>query len=344
MTYDARELSDDQGAPILLATFALGEKLWRFVRGDADYVHNGNTYLATPGGLEPTRIRDSGETQKSNVTLTVDRAFPIAELWRVSPPAGVVAVQLVETHDGESEDAVSWMGHVSNVAWVGDARAEVTLAPGAMALKSNGLRRKWQKSCPHVLYGPKCKLPRLGERVPAELTAVDGAELQAAAFDGAGDLVGGVILWLDGDDVEQVAKIDTHAGDTITLTAPIADLVVGSEVEVRPVLHQVDGLVASITGLVVTSPALANGMKFNGGFVEWTDAEGITDWRAITDHAGSAITLMTHAPRIQVGTRVTFVEGCARTLDRCAELENTDNYGGIPYFITKNPFNGDPIY
>lgn len=270
MTYDARELSDELGAPILLAVFALGGMLWRFARADQDVTHGGNVYQATRGGMEPSRFRDASETQKNDVTLTVDRAFPIAELWRISPPAGIVAVRLIEIHDGDADEAVAWLGHVSNVAWVGSAKAQITLSPGAMAMRSNGLRRLWQKSCPHVLYGPSCRLSRVGHEAPAVLASVDGLTLKA--------------------------------------------------------------------------PEFANGMKFNGGFIEWTDANGITDWRAVTDHLGDTITMMTQAPRLAAGVAVTAVEGCARTIQRCDELGNLPNFGGIPYFITKNPFSGDPVY
>lgn len=344
MTHDAREASSEDGAPLLLATFALGEKVWRFARADQDVPHDGNTYLAVPGGMEPTRFRDSSETQKNDVKLTVDRHHPIAELWRISPPTGIVAVLLVEIHDGEPEGANSWLGHVSNVSWVGEARAEITLSPGALAMRTNGLRRLWQKGCPHVLYGPKCRLSRIGEPVAATLSAVDGAELEAAEFTGAGDLAGGRIEWEDDGAVAHQARIVTHAGDTITLAAADPSLVVARAVTVYPVLHQVQATIQTITGLTIKAAALANGMKFNGGFIEWTDAEGITDWRAIVGHDGDTVTLMTHAPRLEVGMVVTAVEGCDRTIARCAELDNSDNFGGIPYFMTKNPFGNDPIF
>lgn len=352
MTHDTRELSTEDGAPILLATFALGEKVWRFARADQDVTYAGNTYQALPGGMEPTRFRDSSEVQKSNVTLTVDRHHPIAELWRVSPPAGIVAVVLVEFHEGEEDGAISWLGHVSNVGWVGEARAEITLSPGALAMRTNGLRRLWQKNCPHVLYGPSCRLSRVGEPAPAELSAVDGAQLTAAGFVGDFDLAGGRIEWVElveveGEEPQEIhhrARIQTHSGGVITLAAPAPSLAVGGAVTVFPVLHQVEATLEVVAGLVLSAPQLANGMKFNGGFIEWTDAEGITDWRAIVWHSGDTVTLMTHAPRLEPGMVVTAVEGCDRTLARCAELENTDNYGGIPYFIGKNPFSGDPVY
>lgn len=344
MTHEAREESNEDGAPILLATFALGEKVWRFARADQDVLHGGNTYLTVPGGMEPTRFRDSSETQKNDVKLTVDRHHPIAELWRVSPPTGIVAVLLTEIHEGEPEGATSWLGHVSNVSWVGEAMAEISLSPGALAMRTNGLRRLWQKSCAHVLYGPKCKLARRGAPIEAELEAVDDTELTAAGFDQAEDLVGGALRWIDGDGIPHVERILAHAGDTITVGAAHASLEVGAAVAAFVGGHEVVGVLDAVDGTLLTIPAAANGMKFNGGFVEWTTPDGITDWRAIIDHAGDQVRLMTQAPLLEVGMVLTVVEGCDRTITRCEELENTNNFGGVPYFMNKNPFGNDPIY
>lgn len=344
MTYNAREYSAEEGAPVLLVTFALGDKVWRFARADQDLQHGGEVYTAPPGGIEPTRLRDSSETRKNEVTLTVDRSFPIAELWRVAPPTAIVGARLVQIHQDEPEDAVAWLGHVSNVAWIGEARAEITLSPGAMAMKSNGLRRLWQRSCSHVLYGPKCRLSRWGAPTEAVVTEVDGSVITAPELAGAPGLASGRLSWIGAGGVPRAALILSHAGDTITLGPGHQPLQVDDQVLAAPAAHQVAGELQDVEGLWLQSPAFDNGMKFNGGFLEWTDSEGVTDWRAITAHAGDRIQVMTHAPRLAAGMIVVAVEGCARTIERCAELGNTDNFGGIPYFMTKNPFGGDPIY
>lgn len=270
MTFDAREDSAEDGDPILLVTFMLGGKIWRQVRGDQPYTYNGNTYDPVPGGIDPSAIQDSGETAKNDIKLTVDRLHPIAELWRVSPPTAVLAVTLVEIHDGDPENAVAWLGHVANVGWVGEARADITLTPGTMALKTNGLRRLWCKNCTHALYGDACGLDR--------------AE------------------------------------------------------------HSVAATVATIEGNVLTADELANGMKFTGGYIAWTDADGVTDYRFISAHNGTTLELMTGAVRLAVGDSITAFEGCDHTLRRCDELGNVSRYGGIPYFLGKNPFDNNPVY
>lgn len=271
MTYDARELSDEDGAPVMVAVFTLDGKVWRFVRGDQSLEIGGEIYQAVPGGIEATSQRETTETAKNDVKLVVDRAFPIAELWRKSPPTSLCLVFLRELHQGDGEVINTWMGHVSNVGWVGEARAEITLSPGALAMKTNGLRRKYQRGCPHVLYGPKCRLPREDHETDAELTHVDGVAISA----------------------ESLAESE---------------------------------------------------MKFAGGWLEWTDQEGIIDRRFITHHDGAGLRMMTPAPGLAVGMVFTFVEGCDRTPSRCVELGNMPRYGGFPYFISKNPFGNNPLY
>lgn len=271
MTFEARELSAELGAPILLATFALGAKTWRFARADQDVTHDGNTYLAV-GSLKGSRMAESNETRKNDVTLTVDRLFPIAELWRVSPPTSTVAVILTEVHDDEAEGSVAWLGHVANVSWNDKAQAILTLSPGAMAMKANGLRRAWQVGCPHVFGGPKCLKPLA--------------------------------------DVEHAVTID------------------------------------SVDGLVLTSAGFATAGKLAGGFIAWTDAEGVTDRRFLVSHTPGATTatMMTPAPLLAAGTAVLAYEGCDHTAARCVELANLDHHGGLPHFVKRNPFDGQPVF
>lgn len=272
MTFEARELSAELGAPVLLVTFMLGPKVWRFVRADQDVTHAGEAYTAPAGGIKPGRIQESAEVRKNDLTLTVARAFPIAELWRVAPPTETVAVTLTEIHQDETDDSTAWLGHVSNVSWDDQGQAILGLTPGAMAIRSNGLRRLWQRGCPHVLYGPMCLLAKADHQVAATLTAVSGTSVSAAAF--------------------------------------------------------------------------ATGGKYAGGYLEWVDADGVTDRRFILTHTPGedTVTLLGTAAALVVGLEVQAFEGCDHTIARCDELANTAHFGGIPYFLGKNPFDGNPVY
>src|SRR5688572_3840577 len=127
MTYDARETSAAAGAPVELYTFARGTTLWRFTSADRDQEPpDGETYLAAV--IKRPAIEQGSEMNRSGLKLTVPRDFPIAELYRVSPPSDVVAMTLRRFHRADAEVAVLWTGRVVNVAWTQDlAQAVITL-------------------------------------------------------------------------------------------------------------------------------------------------------------------------------------------------------------------------
>lgn len=89
-------------------------------------------------------------------------------------------------------------------------------------------------------------------------------------------------------------------------------------------------------------------LVLDGGFIRYTNSLGFTDWRFIVQHSGSTITLMTpiaFLPEDQADwPDLDVVEACDHTPNRCDELGNILNYGGIPHFMRKNPFNGEPVY
>lgn len=268
MTYEARELSLETGQPVFLTEFMLGGVVWRHARADEDLLHGGEIYTGIP--MKASEVVDSGEIGKNDLRLEVPRSHPIPELWRVSPPSLTVGVILKEIHAGETDEEITWMGHVANVAWPNAEKATITLQSGIIALETNGLRRLYQRPCTHVFGGPKCKKDLAEVTWPATIESKAGVAMTSAGFAAAGPLA--------------------------------------------------------------------------GGFIRWQGPDGVTDYRFITDHNGATIRLMTPAPFLQVGDLVDAIEGCSHTPDRCAALNNIDNYGGLPHFMKKNPFDGNPVY
>lgn len=268
MTFDARELSLETGKPVFLSEFTLGGRIWRHARADEDVMLGEVLYTGIP--MKTTDIVDSGEIGKNEVRLEVPRSHPIAELWRISPPAMTVGAVLKEIHYGEIEEQVAWLGHVANVSWPNQEKAQISLQSGILALEANGLRRMFQRPCTHVFGGPKCR-----------------------------------------KDLAEVTHMAT---------------------------------LSSIAGTTLKSPQFATSGSLAGGFIRWTDANGVTDYKFILEHGGDTIRLMTTVPFLSVGMEVAAVEGCDHTPARCAALNNMVNFGGLPHFMKKNPFDGNPVY
>lgn len=235
MTYDARETSAAAGAPVEIYTFARGTTLWRYTSADRDQEEGGNTYTAV-AGLQRGPIEQGSEMNRSALKVTAPRDFPIAELYRVSPPADVVAMTLRRFHRGDGEVATLWTGRVVNVAWNQDlSQASITLEPISTSLRRTGLRRTYGKLCPHVLYGPACKANPATFVVAGLLTAATGLSITAPEWEGLpeGWLAGGFIEWEEGGGLER-RWIVAHVGGTLSLDRPALSLVVGAVVPAFP--------------------------------------------------------------------------------------------------------------
>lgn len=97
------------------------------------------------------------------------------------------------------------------------------------------------------------------------------------------------------------------------------------------------------TSLTIASIGAADGY-YAGGYLEWTSG-GSTHRRAIRSQVGGVVTISFPLPGIAASASVDLYPGCDHTLATCAgKFGNQLNYGGMPYFPQKNPFNGTPIY
>lgn len=100
--------------------------------------------------------------------------------------------------------------------------------------------------------------------------------------------------------------------------------------------------ITAVNGLVVTVPAASeqNDGYYTGGLLQTPSGE----YRFIKQHSGSNLTLnKTHASLVVTGS-VNIHPGCDRTVTVCLNrFNNLDNFGGVPYLPTINPFGGSSI-
>lgn len=272
MTYDARERSVELGEPIEIYTFGHGSIISRFTSDAVQQVVSGDTYA--PAALRRSQIEQSAERARNAITITCARDFPIADLFRVAPPSEVIAVTVRRKHRTDADVAVIWMGRVVNCEWR-DSEATLNCEPVSSSLRRMGLRRKYQRQCPHVLY----------------------------------------------------------------MTGP-------GQCNVNRATYSTDTTVVSQVGTTLTVAALAGGVSYPGGFVEWVTPAGAIERRFISESLGAGVLKLSQAFQgITAGQAVTVSPGCDHTTAMCAgTFSNLDNYGGFPFIPLKNPFGGSPVY
>lgn len=116
---------------------------------------------------------------------------------------------------------------------------------------------------------------------------------------------------------------------------------------VNKAAYATSAVVSSKDGINVTASGLAaaGAGRLTGGFIEWTTADGIKAWRAITAHDTTTIALLGGTTGLDVGDTIVAYPGCPHTAEGCNTLfNNLPNFGGFRHLPSKSPFDGDPVF
>lgn len=228
MTYESREESLQNGEPIELYQFTYGENAYRFTSATTEKLMSGHTWLAEP--LKRDSIDFSAEKGRNNLKIETTRQFAIADLYRIMPPSDVILLTVYRFHYGDSEAVVIWSGRLLNVEFAG-SRATLVCQPITTSLKRTGLRRLYQRQCPHVLYGDSCRADKNSFSLTTNLSAVNGTTLNSAAFGLYPDnyFAGGYIDF-DYNGVIERRFITEHTSTQIIINIPLLGLIVGSSI------------------------------------------------------------------------------------------------------------------
>lgn len=230
MTYDTRENSLQSGEPIELYQFTYGNNIYRFTSAQTAVSAIG--YVWQPALLKRSGIDYSAEKSRSNLKLDVSRQFEIADLYRIMPPSEVILLAVYRYHEGDNEVAIIWTGRILAVEFAGSL-ATITCEPVTTSLKRTGLRRLYQRQCPHVLYGTACGANKASFSAPATLSAVNGTTLNSATFGLYADgYFSGGYLDIVADGVTERRFITAHTGTQIIINVPLIGLVSGDTITV----------------------------------------------------------------------------------------------------------------
>lgn len=132
------------------------------------------TYQPIP--ISRSAVNASGTLDKSTLEVKTPTNVDLAEKYRLFPPSQVVSLVIRQGHIGDPDQQflTIWTGRV-----LGSKRtrseASYTCDPISTSLRRTGLRRHWQYSCPHVLYGPMCRANKSAAAVVAGVASISRA-------------------------------------------------------------------------------------------------------------------------------------------------------------------------
>jgi uncharacterized phage protein (TIGR02218 family) len=232
MSLAARETSIDAGSPVELYDFRRGGTAWRYTSAAQDAVYATYTYTAVP--IRRSSVEQTGEIGRAGLRITLARDVEVAQAFITTPPSEVTLLTIYRRHRDDTETVPVWMGRVLNAEWHG-SEVELNCEPVYTSLQRTGLRRLYQRNCPHVLYGTDCRVSAVTHRVQGTVVALNGNAITVAAAAGfpAGHFAGGYATW-SASGITEKRMIVAHTGDNVTLSAVPPGLVVGATVMLYP--------------------------------------------------------------------------------------------------------------
>lgn len=240
------DLSTEDGRPVMLYEFTRRSVptisgvpvvvTWYYTSADRDYDFDGNTYLAL--SLEDDGIRQTGDPTNDDVTISLPASAAVPQLFAVSAPSDLISVIIRQTHRDQTDAFISWVGQISAVTRGRDAvTAQVNCIPANATLDRAGLRLCWTRSCPHDLYGFRCRAPANANYIPGTVTSVNPSQVAAAAWAGldpaATGFMGGFIEWITPEGFAERRGIIMHYVDvptTLKVMGVIHGVLVGDTV------------------------------------------------------------------------------------------------------------------
>lgn len=201
MSFETREISNQDGNIVSLYEFRWGETVWRYTSAD-------QTITITIGtddfDFEPIAISDNGMVQggsaNNDLTVEVQQNIPLVDLFRSTPPAGEIALTVRRRHQGDDADDwfVWWIGTVANVKKGRVSDATIIGRTLLHSFRRTGLRLSWTRGCPHMLYDSECRVNPADFGHATTITAINSDGTISVASAGgrpAGYYDGGFLEW-----------------------------------------------------------------------------------------------------------------------------------------------------
>lgn len=218
MSVEEFEHSLESSNPVELYEFRNGNFTWRYTSADTADDHDGETY--TPERIQRTQLGDTIEQEKMAITITVPVENPIAELFRFYPPTSVTTVTIYRKQRFQEAAAIYWIGRVLN-ADHSTPNTDLHCEPASTSIKRLGLRRYYQRQCPHVLYGTQCGVDRTKHKTETTVVSYSGLAVKVAKTDLTVDrFSGGILEWDSTVLGTQYRFISANTADTLNINFP----------------------------------------------------------------------------------------------------------------------------
>lgn len=223
MTFDSREKSQRDGAPVECYRISLGATVYLWTSDTADVVLSTGTY--TPMGISRGEIEFSNENGSGNLEVNLPLGNAAAAPFMAYMPGTPMALQVYRAHRGEESLARPiFFGTFVSIVTKED-HVMLTFADFTQVLRRKIPVPTYQPICGWALYGPGCKADRASKTDTVTLDAVAGTLVTSSSFASRPTnwYRNGFLTTAAGDVVFIVAS----SGSTVTLMNAVPGLAAG---------------------------------------------------------------------------------------------------------------------
>ncbi len=229
MSYDDGETSSFRGGTITLYRFQVNvNRFFRYTDSEKDFVWNeGETdeevFEAQP--ISSTDVTSTSLLDRTPYEIKVPKALPLAEYLKEFPPSYVMRAEVFLVHPELAPDERQrvFVGKLTGISTKGPEGLIICDTMDS-SFRNPGLRRTYQRQCPHVLYGPACKATKTALGLEVLPLSAGPNTLALDAFPVSSDpthYLGGTVEW-DIDDGKVVRNIIGAYRDVDTLRLSLA--------------------------------------------------------------------------------------------------------------------------
>lgn len=196
MTFNAIELSNDEGRPIFLYEFALGAAKWRYTSSDEDVILRGYKWSAVP--ISDDGVKITGEATTDGLTITAPSSITPVQMFNGTPPSTIFMLRIYHYHEGDADSVLAYVGEVLQVNQTEPGTATISCDTISASMQRDGLRLGWQRTCPYALYDPlTCQVPKPLHAIDTMIFEVSGNDVRLQGIDdmATGLLDGGFLEW-----------------------------------------------------------------------------------------------------------------------------------------------------
>ena len=191
-----------------------------FTNNEEPLLRDGKEYL--PWAVTHGDVVSSGTLDKSDLEVQFARGTALDEMFVAYPPSQVMNLYIFKGHSNSTDTLfnfpLDWAGRIRGAEY-NDNKLILNCEPVSTSIRRPGLRRHYQISCPHVLYGSECRASQKAATSGRVVLSVSGQDvtLTEALPGDPENYRGGLLEWQPASGGKEIRTILTCSEDMLTV-------------------------------------------------------------------------------------------------------------------------------